>query len=108
GNLGDLRPQADDQRGRATDDEQAADDFTPTDIALFHEGVEHFGERASRSFWRRRSTFALRLRLRSLSRFLAPDKRGRRLDYDFVRADADIDYWDCWACWDCWDCWDRR
>ena len=41
-NLGDLRPQTDDERSGATDDQETADDLAPTNVALFHEGVEHF------------------------------------------------------------------
>ena len=42
GDLRDLRPQAHDEGGRATDDQQTADDLAPTNVALFHKGVEHF------------------------------------------------------------------
>src|SRR5688572_5979836 len=45
GDLRDLRPQADDECGRATDNQETADDLAPADVALFHEGVEHFAER---------------------------------------------------------------
>ena len=41
-NLRDLCPQTDDECSRAADDQQAADDLAPTNVALFHEGVEHF------------------------------------------------------------------
>ncbi len=40
--LRDLCPQAHDERSRTTDDQQTADDLAPTNVALFHEGVEHF------------------------------------------------------------------
>ena len=41
-NLRNLCPQADDERSRTADDQQTADDLAPTNVALFHEGVEHF------------------------------------------------------------------
>src|SRR5262245_42322924 len=43
-----LRPQADDKRNRTPDNQQPADQFAPPDAALFHEGLQHFGERATR------------------------------------------------------------
>src|SRR5687768_6665777 len=46
--LRDLGPEADDECGRTTDDQQTADDLAPADVALFHEGVEHFGKRSAR------------------------------------------------------------
>ena len=41
-NLRDLCPQADYERSRTADDQQTADNLAPTNVALFHEGVEHF------------------------------------------------------------------
>src|SRR5262245_52567337 len=43
-----LRPQADDKRDRTPDDQQPADQLAPPDAALFHERLQHFGERATR------------------------------------------------------------
>src|SRR5215213_6116329 len=53
-----LRPQAHDERSRATDDQETSDDLAPADVALLHEGVEHFRERAARrARWRRKLLF---------------------------------------------------
>src|SRR4030095_10963597 len=46
-NLRNLGPQTDNQRGGATDYYKTADNLTPTDVALLHERVEHFGKGAS-------------------------------------------------------------
>ena len=43
-NLFDLRPQTDDQRQRAADDEHAAEQFAPANIFFFHKCGEHLGE----------------------------------------------------------------
>src|SRR4026207_656901 len=54
-NLRNLGPQTDHKGSRTTDDQQAADDLAPADVALFHEGVEDFAEgTAWRTWWRRR------------------------------------------------------
>src|SRR5262249_59229347 len=54
GNLRDLRPEANNERRRTADDQQATDDLAPTNVALFHERVEHFAERSAGWTWRRR------------------------------------------------------
>ena len=41
-NLRYLCPQTYDESSRTADDQQTTDDLAPTNVALFHEGVEHF------------------------------------------------------------------
>src|SRR5215212_2143743 len=67
-----LRPQAHDECSRAADDQKTADDLTPADVALFHERVEHFGERPARRARRRRELLLMGL------------VRDYRFDYDFI------------------------
>src|SRR5215211_2201216 len=81
-NLRYLCPQAHDEGSRATDDEQAADDFAPTNVALFHEGIEHFRKGTS-GWWS--GLFVSRLRLKGRAYgFIIDDERRNRFDYDFV------------------------
>jgi hypothetical protein len=51
-----LGPQANYQSGRTTNDQKSANDFAPTNIALFHKGLEYFGKRAA---WLPRNYFLL-------------------------------------------------
>ena len=85
-NAGNLRPETNYQRRRATNDQDAADDLAPAHIALLHERREHFREWFARRFQNRRD----RLRVVGIFRPRA-QRRGLLLRRAFRRSLGDYE-----------------